>query len=81
MNAANIVSTIHSAQNEFLGYVLTTLEAVLPTEAQFKAVRKLLLDKHGTVTRKLEKQLLASSQSPEITRHRDTHSMHPRKGG
>ena len=63
MNTANMLNELKEAQNAFLGYVLTTLEAVLPSETQFKAVRKLLLDKHGTITRKLEEQLLYARNS------------------
>ena len=80
MNAAEIITCVREAQNAFLGYVLTTIEAVLPSEAQFKAVRKLLLDKHGAVNRELEKSIIQCGY-PEIIQRRASQGAHNKRGG
>ena len=80
MNPQDIIVSVRNAQNAFLGYVLTTIEAVLPTEAQFKAVRKLLLDKHGTITRELEQNIILD-QAMSVIKHGAPHDTHNKRGG
>ena len=62
MEKQQIIDTVHEAQNSFVNYVLTTLEAVIgQNEAQFKAVRKLVLDRHNDVLRKLRNEIKEQS--------------------
>ena len=80
MNTTELINIVRESQNAFLGYVLTTIEAVVPSEAQFKAVRKLLLDKHGTVNRELEKSIIQDGY-PEVIRHKALQGAHNKRGG
>jgi len=58
METHQVMETVSEAQNSFVSYVLTQLEALLgQNEAQFRAVRKLVLDKHNDNLRRLRRQL------------------------
>ena len=57
MNQEKIVDVIHEAQSGFVNYILTTLEAVLgQDETRYRAVRKLILDRHNDTLRDLRRQ-------------------------